>query len=63
MHMDEIEAEQRKYNSFWDGIQRRIAMRKIVPRLGNRSMSTQAELEFRKKKVYINYVLTLFELL
>jgi len=29
IRIEDVEAEQRKYNSFWDGVQRRIAMKRL----------------------------------
>jgi hypothetical protein len=48
--IDEVEFEKKKYDSFWEGIHRRIAMKKNTPLVGNKMTSAQAH-EIRKRKV------------
>jgi hypothetical protein len=48
--MSEVDSEQKKYSSFWVGIQRRVAIKKDTPLIGKKLTFSQVK-EIQKLKV------------
>ncbi len=50
LRMSEVDSEQKKYSSFWVGIQRRVAIKKDTPLIGKKLTFSQVK-EIQKLKV------------